>query len=306
MDIHHTPVLAREIVNFIGATSDNVKVIDATVGEGGHSALFLERGWTVFAVDRDRDMLAAARERLKAFSRVSFALCTYDGIHDVLPAEWIGTTDAMLFDLGVSMYHFRTAVRGFSFREDGPLDMRLSQDGKTARDVVNGYSEDELARIIRDFGEVPYASRIASAIIEARRTRGISTTAELEAVVFHATPKKFRYGRIHPATRVFQAIRIEVNDELTILSAAMTNALPVLAPGGILAVISYHSLEDRIVKRFMNENDARHGTGTVAVLTRHVVTASKEETDVNPAARSAKLRVARKTGTEINGDQARG
>ncbi|MEK6793246.1 MAG: 16S rRNA (cytosine(1402)-N(4))-methyltransferase RsmH [Spirochaetota bacterium] len=293
MEIHHTPVLAREIVNFIGATSDNVKVIDATVGEGGHSALFLERGWTVFAVDRDEDMVAKARERLKAFSRVSFALCTYDGIYDVLPEEWIGTTDALLFDLGVSMYHFRTAQRGFSFREDGPLDMRLSRTGKTAHDVVNGYTEDELARVIRDFGEVPYAGRIAQAIVTARRTREIGTTAELEAVVFHATPKKLRFGRIHPATRVFQAIRIEVNDELMILSNALTNAFRVLAPEGVLAVISYHSLEDRIVKRFMNENDTRHGTGRLTVLTRHVVTAQAEETATNPAARSAKLRVAR-------------
>lgn len=295
MDVQHTPVLADEVVNFIGTLSDNVTIVDATTGEGGHSERFLRAGCSVVCCDRDREILEKARERLKDFPRVTFALCTYDRIDEALPAHVKGTADAMLFDLGVSMYHFRNAHRGFSFREDGPLDMRLSlEQPLTAADVVNTYPVDSIEQLLRNYGEIPYANRIAEAIATARENHRIATTGELEEIAFRATPKKFRYGRTHPATRVFQALRIEVNDEINILTNALERALPLVKIGGVIVVISYHSLEDRVVKQFMRAHGERYGDGTMETLTKSVVTASDVECAANAAARSAKLRAGRR------------
>lgn len=298
---YHTPVLVQEILSYLPPEKDNPVVVDATLGEGGHSALFLERGCRVLAFDRDSTMIHVSQKRFAGDDRISLTNDTYDHIHKHLAYEYEGAVDLMLFDLGVSLYHFKGAQRGFSFNEDAPLDMRLSLERTlTAKDVVNTYEEDELVRVFRELGEIRYAGRIAEAILRARGEREIENVKDLENIVFHATPRKLRYGKTHPATRAFQALRIEVNDELRILEDALVETLPLLCEGGVLVVISYHSLEDRIVKRFFKEHDVKKGTGMLRPRTKNVITPSKEEVALNPRARSAKMRVAvrEKTGDE--------
>lgn len=298
MIIRHSPVLLKEILSYLPQDADNLRVIDATLGEGGHSESFLKMGAEVLGVDRDETIIAKAKERLDGYAGMHYVNCTYDSIAECAPKHFIAETHAILFDLGVSMYHFKEAQRGFSFKEDSELDMRLSVNAKlSAYEVVNEYSEDELTRIFRDYAQLRYADVLAKRICERREEAPIKSVKELEDVIYHATPSAARRKRIHPATLPFQAIRIEVNDELGILEAALEKSLAILKDGGLLFLISYHSLEDKICKSFIRERSKKFGSGELLTINKKVIKPSASETKRNAAARSAKLRIAKKNGS---------
>jgi 16S rRNA (cytosine1402-N4)-methyltransferase len=247
-DFEHEPVMVEEITSVFGEVPAGT-VVDATLGGGGHSAALLESrdDLDILGIDQDPDALAAATERLAAYGdRVRISRRRFDRIDEALEEHGIDAISGALFDLGVSSPQFDRSDRGFSYRHEGPLDMRMDTDQAwSAADVVNGYSEAELARIIKRWGDERFAGRIARAICDARP---IQTTSELAAVVTSAIPAAARRSGGHPAKRTFQAIRIEVNDELGVLPDALDRAVQVTRPGGRIAVLSYHSGEDRIVK----------------------------------------------------------
>ncbi|MEF3274371.1 MAG: 16S rRNA (cytosine(1402)-N(4))-methyltransferase RsmH [Chloroflexus sp.] len=291
----HTPVLLAEVVAAL-APRPGGRYLDATVGGGGHALAVLQAaqpGGVLLGIDADPAALAAAAERLTEAGLQQQAILRHGSFADLeqLANEAGFTTfDGILFDLGVSSYQLDTPERGFSFAADGPLDMRLDPTrGVTAADLVNRSSERELAEIIFQYGEEPAARRIARAIVERRRIQPFQRTADLAALVARIVGGRHR--RIHPATRTFQALRIAVNRELDQLAAALPQAANLLAPGGRLAVISFHSLEDRIVKHFMR-TEASGERPRLALFTKKPVTATDEEIAINPRARSAKLRVA--------------
>ena len=268
--------------------SDRDVVVDATTGAGGHAEALLESGvGLVIGVDRDPTALEEARERLTRFgSRFRPVHSVFSKIADVVRDEGFTKTGGVLFDLGVSSMQLDRQPRGFSYRGEGPLDMRMGGDaeGPTAADIVNFYPEDRLARVITDYGEERFGRRIAAAIVRARSREPITSTAQLAAIVAGAVPRTRRGP--HPARRTFQALRLEVNRELEELTASLPQAVGVLEPGGHLVVISYHSLEDRIAKRFFKERT------DLSVLTPKPVRPSAAEIGQNPRARSAKLRAA--------------
>jgi 16S rRNA (cytosine1402-N4)-methyltransferase len=279
----HEPVLVGEVVRLLGGAD---VVVDLTVGLGGHAEALLEAGVRrVIGVDRDPQALDAARSRLPGYGDRFVAV---EGTFaDVLElARWAGVDRAggVLYDLGVSSLQLDSADRGFSYRTEGPLDMRMGEGELSAADVVNAYPEDQLVRVIGDLGEERFARRIARAIVRARQRAALRTTRELGAVVAAAVPR--RRGGPHPARRTFQAIRIEVNRELEELDASLPRAVQLLGPGGRLVVVAYHSLEDRIVKRFLL------GDERLDVLTRKPIRPDPAEVAANPRARSARLRAA--------------
>jgi len=284
LDSPHRPVLLAEVVELLAGRS---VVVDATVGAGGHAEALLRGGVaTVIGVDRDASALREASERLASFgTRFRAVRGRFSELAETLGRVGVSSVGGALFDLGVSSMQLDRPERGFSYRGAGPLDMRMGDDpGPTAADVVNDYPEDRLADVIFELGEERRSRSIAAAIVRARRRAPIATTDELAAIVAGAVPK--RRGGPHPARRTFQAIRIEVNHELEELAASLPQAAGVLDPGGRLIVISYHSLEDRIVKRFIaSEPRLRR-------LTRSPVRASPAEVADNPRARSALLRAA--------------
>ncbi|HIO41648.1 MAG TPA: 16S rRNA (cytosine(1402)-N(4))-methyltransferase RsmH [Aquifex sp.] len=289
--VEHFPVLLEETVNLLSREGEAVYV-DATIGLGGHSYELLRRNPKAYliGIDKDPNALEVAERRLKEFEgRFSLYQADYRDIDEVLKAEGVEAVDGILMDLGVSMLQLKTPERGFSFMEEAPLDMRMDPRQRlTAYDVVNRYSERELARIIREFGEERFAPRIARAIVQYRRKKPIETTRELAEIVERAVPKGF-YRRIHPATKTFQAIRIEVNRELEHLKEALLKIPNLLKVGGRVAVISFHSLEDRIVKHTLRHFEKE---GLLKVLTKKPITPSEEEIRKNPPSRSAKLRAA--------------
>lgn len=247
----HVPVLLEPAVDLLLGNGGTLYV-DCTVGLGGHAKRILEKNPRAFliGIDRDPHALEMAEENLKDFEgRFSLYHANFSDLDEVLHMEGISQVDGFLFDLGVSMLQLRSP-RGFSFQRDEPLDMRMNpEDRLTAYQVVNTYSERELERIFREYGEEPYAKRVAKAIVLARTKKPIETTGELVKIVASVLP--YKVGKIHPATRIFQAIRIEVNQELTALNTALHKTLDFLRSGGRLVVISFHSLEDRIVKNFV-------------------------------------------------------
>jgi 16S rRNA (cytosine1402-N4)-methyltransferase len=281
----HEPVLVEEVVRLLG---DAETVIDMTVGGGGHAAALLEAGVAlVVGVDRDPEALVAASGRLADHgTRFRAVRARFSEVSEVVEEAGVPRAGGVLYDLGVSSMHLDRPERGFSYRSEGPLDMRMGPEGPTAADVVNTYPEEELTRVIRDLGEERFAGRIARAIVRARERAPLRTTAELAGVVAGAVPK--RRGGPHPARRTFQAIRIETNRELEELAASLPRAAGLLEPGGRLVTISYHSLEDRIVKRFLA------GDERLEVLTKKVVRPGPAEMARNPRARSARLRAARR------------
>ncbi|HIC09261.1 MAG TPA: 16S rRNA (cytosine(1402)-N(4))-methyltransferase RsmH [Aquificales bacterium] len=289
--VEHFPVLLEETVNLLSREGEAVYV-DATIGLGGHSYELLRRNPKAYliGIDKDPNALEVAERRLKEFEgRFSLYQADYRDIDEVLKAEGVEAVDGILMDLGVSMLQLKTPERGFSFMEEAPLDMRMDPRQRlTAYDVVNRYSERELARIIREYGEERFAPRIARAIVQYRRKKPIETTRELAEIVERAVPKGF-YRRIHPATKTFQAIRIEVNRELEHLKEALLKIPNLLKVGGRVAVISFHSLEDRIVKHTFRHFEKE---GLLKVLTKKPITPSEEEIRKNPPSRSAKLRAA--------------
>jgi 16S rRNA (cytosine1402-N4)-methyltransferase len=279
----HVPVLVTEVVELLKGRSI---VVDATVGAGGHAEALLEAGvGAVVGLDRDHSALAAASERLRRFgARFRAVQARFSRMAEAVRGIGIERAGGVLLDLGLSSMQVDGPERGFSYRLDGPLDMRMGDEGPTAADVVNTYPEDAPVRVLFEYGQERYARRIAAAIERARRREPIQTTAQLSAIVAGAVPR--RRGGAHPARRTFQAIRIEVNEELEELAASLPQVASLLEPGGRVAAISYHSLEDRIVKRFLL------GQTGLAVLTRKPVTPSSREAAANPRARSAKLRAA--------------
>ncbi len=292
----HLPVLLKETIEGL-ALQANENAIDCTVGAGGHAAAILERtapDGKLLGMDLDEAALEAARSRLERFgSRAMLVRTNYKDVERVLLTHDFGPVHAALLDLGFSSMEIDDPARGFSFRFDGPLDMRYDRgQERTAAEIVNGWSADDLTGIFVRFGEERYARRIAEAIVRARRQERILTTFALVEIIAAAVPGFYRRGKLHFATRVFQALRIAVNDELGSLEAALPALTRVLADGGRLAVISFHSLEDRIVKRFFKEREAE---GTFQVITRRPIEAGPDEIGTNPRARSAKLRLALKT-----------
>ena len=300
----HQPVLFNEVVEFLRPARDDGTLVDATVGLGGHAEGLLERypATRLIAIDRDPRALERSRERLRRFGdRVAFVQGRHEQLIEILRQSDIETVSGVLADLGVSSMQLDDASRGFSFRHDAPLDMRMGPDSRSAADIVNTASEEELARILRDYGEEPRARRIARAIVDARP---VETTTQLAAIV--KSVKRAKPHDIDPATLTFQAIRIDVNEELVGLDRFVDDAVSVLEPGARIAVISFHSLEDRIVKRALRrlEGECTCPPGLpvcacgakreVTVLTHRPVTATDEEIDRNPRSRSAKLRVAEK------------
>ncbi len=303
----HEPVLLDAVLDALAWRADGTYV-DATVGLGGHAAALLRRlpDARLFGLDVDGQALAIASDRLAPFGdRVTLVRSSYTHLADVLDSLRVAEIDGVLFDLGVSSLQLDTADRGFSFRHDGPLDMRFSGEGMSAEELLRDASEADLARIIRDFGEEPRARRIARFIVNARTTAPIRTTAQLQRLV--ASALGGRRGRTDPATRTFQALRIAVNQELEGIPGAIEGAARRLRHRGRLAAISFHSLEDRLVKRTLLHLSGRcvcpPGTpmchcdpeNLLRVLTRRPLVADENETDRNPRARSAKLRVAERS-----------
>jgi 16S rRNA (cytosine1402-N4)-methyltransferase len=271
--------MVGEVLRFLGQGDT---VLDLTLGAGGHAEALLEAGVRrVIGVDRDPEAIEVAEARLAGFGDRFDAVRTR---FSQLPAE--NRVDGVLLDLGVSSMQLDRAERGFSYRREGPLDMRMEREGESAIDLVNSASEEELARILFEFGEERRSRRVAAAIARARARAPITTTDELARVVAGALGA--RRGGPHPARRTFQALRIAVNRELEELAATLPRAAALLAPGGRLVAISYHSLEDRIVKRFLVERE------DLDVLTKKPLMPSKRERERNPRSRSAKLRAAEK------------
>jgi 16S rRNA (cytosine1402-N4)-methyltransferase len=285
----HEPVLVAEVVELLSGKS---VVVDATVGAGGHAEALLEGGVdSVVGIDRDGDALREAASSLERFgSRFRAVRSTFARLAEAVRGQGLETVAGVLYDLGVSSIQLERAERGFSYRSPGRLDMRMgeTEDRPTAADVDNSYPEERLAQIIFEYGEERFSRRIAAAIVRARSRAPLGSTAELAAVVAAAVPRR-RTGP-HPARRTFQAIRIEVNGELEELTASLPQAVALLEPGGRLVAISYHSLEDRIVKRFMV------GEARLTILTKKPVRPSNAEASRNPRARSARLRAGELVG----------
>lgn len=315
MTFSHTSVLLYETVDSLNIRPDGIYV-DGTLGGGGHASLVLSRlgeGGRLIGLDQDADAIAAATERLKPYGdQVTVIRTNYENIKEALASLGIAKVDGIYLDLGVSSYQLDTAERGFTYREDdAPLDMRMDQRrSETAKDIVNGYSEMELYRIIRDYGEDRFAKNIAKHIVKARQEKEIETAGELTEIIRAAIPAKIRATGGHPAKRTFQAIRIELNRELQVLENSIDTMIELLNPGGRLSVITFHSLEDRIVKnRFrINENPCtcppefpvcmcgKKSRGRV--VTRKPILPSDEELSANKRSKSAKLRVFEKAGDQ--------
>ena len=310
MEFKHTSVLFEECMEGLNIRPDGIYV-DGTLGGGGHSSGICERlgkDGLLIGIDRDRDALDAASARLEKHPcRKIFVQSNYSDIKDVLDDLGIEEIDGALLDLGVSSFQLDNPERGFSYMQDAPLDMRMSQDDDfTAYDVVNTYDAEELRNIIHKYGEERWASRIADFIVKARKDKPLETTAELVDIIKAAIPAAARRDGPHPAKRTFQAIRIEVNDELGQLERAIDEFCDVLAPGGRLCVITFHSLEDRIVKDIINKRInpctcpkefpvcVCGKVGDIKKKSNKPIPPSAEEVEANPRSRSAKLRVAEK------------
>ncbi len=290
----HIPVMLEEVLEYLGPLPDQ-DFIDGTLGLGGHAKEILERTapkGRLLGIDKDPANIKRAGKRLEQYkSRVTLVQNSYQNIKQIAYDHGIYPADGILLDLGFSSAHIEDPSRGFSFHHEGPLDMRYDPSQElTAADIINTWSKEDLAKIFRKLGEERNALKIAAAIVQERQQERISTTSALAKVITGAVPGKGKHVRVHPATRVFQALRIAVNDELNELGHALPKALDTLRPGGTLVVISFHSLEDRIVKRFMK---AGHGEA-LNILTKKVVKPTREEILKNPRARSAKLRAAEK------------
>lgn len=308
-EFHHVSVLLQECIDGLNIRPDGIYV-DGTLGGAGHSSQIAARLTTgrLIGIDRDPVALSAAGERLKPFGdRVTLVHSNFCEIAKVLEQLGISGVDGILMDLGVSSPQLDDAERGFSYMADAPLDMRMNgEDVMTAKDVVNTWSYEELRRILYDYGEERYAPQIAGAICRRREVSPIETTLELVDIIRSAMPPAALREKQHPAKRTFQAIRIAVNDELGSVEKVMVDAIPCLNPGGRLAIITFHSLEDRIVKNGM-ANAAKGCTcppnfpvcvcgnkPKVKLISRKPIVASNEELEVNPRSRSAKLRVCEK------------
>jgi 16S rRNA (cytosine1402-N4)-methyltransferase len=291
----HKPVLLREVIYFLNPAPGK-KIIDATIGAGGHAVEIMQHLFPegiLIGIDRDSESLKLAHERLRVLqAHFNLVNRNFRELKDIMQTLGLGEVDGILFDLGVSSIQMDAGERGFSIKTIGPLDMRMDRNQKlTAKDLVNTMRESELSSVIKDFGEERFHRRIARAIVKARNKKDIQTTADLVEVICSSLPYRVRPDRIHPATRTFQALRIKVNDELASLEDALQETPAILKRGGRLCVISFHSLEDRIVKNIFREFKKK---GIFQILTKKPVTPEKIEREKNPRARSAKLRACMK------------
>jgi 16S rRNA (cytosine1402-N4)-methyltransferase len=290
VDIVHIPVLLKKVLEILEPKPEGVYV-DATIGLGGHSeniVKFIGSGGRLIGIDRDDDSLKMAEKRLSD-RRVRLKMGKFSDIESLLNSDGIHEVDGILFDLGVSMAQFKDYERGFSFFSDKRLDMRMDKKQTlSAWNVVNRYPEKEIERILREFGEEWLSRKIAKEIIRRRSKKTIDTCSELSAIVESAYRRR---SALHPATKTFQALRIEVNSELNELRSGLDASLRLLKKGGRLCVISYHSLEDRIVKRFIADSSKKE---LLRMITKKPITPSPEEIRSNPSSRSAKLRAAEK------------
>ena len=314
MEIVHTPVLLRPCLEWLSPVGEpfekNGWMIDCTLGEGGHSNAFLSNfpSLNVIGIDADSVIQARAKERLAPYgNRMHFYNGWFNDFHGNYPSEY-PKPDLILFDLGISVFHYERSGRGFSFRYDEPLDMRLDPDSEneSASDIVNGMREEELANLIYLYGEEKLSRRIAHGIVASRANGRIESSKALADIIYEVVPGSYRHGPIHPATRTFQALRIAVNSELRHIPEALHNAFNNLNAGGKMGVITFHSLEDRIVKNYFR-NLGREcvcppevaqcrcgGKPCAEILTRKPVGPTDEEIKINSPSRSAKLRVVRK------------
>ena len=310
--VRHIPVLVGPVMDALGPPYPAV-MLDGTVGYGGHAEALLSRGGAERAyigLDRDPVALESARARLAPFGeRVVLVQASYADAPDVLRELGFPAVDGLLVDLGVSSAQLDDAERGFGFQQEGPLDMRMGSQGETAAELIESLDADELARILREYGEVPGAGRLAARIIEANRAGTLRTTADLARVVQWAAPAALRRRKVHPATLVFQALRIAVNDELGQLERLLADLPELLAPGGRAVFIAFHSLEDRMIKQRLRalcsagegprgpfEGTAVAKEPELRAITRKAVTATDDEIAANPRARSAKMRAVRRRG----------
>ncbi|KQX76141.1 16S rRNA (cytosine(1402)-N(4))-methyltransferase RsmH [Aeromicrobium sp. Root472D3] len=308
-DASHVPVLLDRVLDVLAPslTGERPVVVDTTLGLGGHTEAMLQRfdGLHVIGIDRDREALKRAQDRLAPFGdRVTFAHAVYDEIGEVVAGAGLTTVSGVLFDLGVSSMQLDLADRGFAYAQDAPLDMRMNaEDELTAADVLNTYTSRDLSRVLREYGEEKFAKRIADNVVAARAVEPFTTSARLVDLIRDSIPQAARRTGGNPAKRTFQALRIEVNDELGVYRRALPAALDVLAPGGRVVVLSYHSLEDRITKRALTEvttTDVPRDMPFVpagheakfSLVTRGAELATDDEIDDNPRARSVRLRVA--------------
>jgi 16S rRNA (cytosine1402-N4)-methyltransferase len=292
----HQPVLLKEVLEYLNPQSGE-NFIDCTLGLAGHALALLERnkpGGKVLGIERDRKVLEILREKISD-KRLILAQGNFADLKKIVKENNFYSAKGILFDLGISSWQLEKSGRGFSFQRNEPLLMSCQSEIKsqelTAEEIVNNWPEEELVRIFQEYGEERYAKRIAQSICQNRRIELIKTTGQLVEAIKQAVPKKYKYGRIHFATRVFQALRIAVNDELNNLKKALPQALEILEKNGRLVVISFHSLEDRIVKNFFRESAQKED---LEILTKKPMRSSQEEIELNPRSRSAKLRVAMK------------
>lgn len=307
MEFHHKPVLFEETIESLAIRPEGI-YIDGTMGGGGHSEAILQRLTTgkLLSIDQDPDAIVAAGERLKKYPQSIRVRGNFSQMEEIAQTQGIDSVDGVLLDIGVSSYQLDTPERGFSYHHDAPLDMRMSKDGPTARDLVNNLGEEELADILFRYGEERSARRIARGIREAREKTPIETTVQLAEIVKASVPAAVRRGEGHPARKTFQALRIAVNGELDRLEEGLKAGFSLLNPGGRLAVITFHSLEDRIVKRQMQDwcqgcicpKDfpvcvcGRKPQGKL--IYKKGLAPSEKEVAENPRARSARLRVIEK------------
>lgn len=311
MRYYHKPVLLYEVLDIISPKPGGIYV-DATLGGGGHFKQIIEKAskeGTFIGIDQDKDAIKNARKKFDSTTKANIKIVhdNFRNIKDIAYNLGINSFDGILFDLGVSSYQLDNKLRGFSYMKDAPLDMRMDRTArKTAYDVVNFMSRDDLREILKKYGEELWANRIASFICQRRKEKEIKTTGELVEIIKAAIPARARRKGGHPAKRTFQAIRIYVNDELGILSSSIKNAVDLLKPGGKICVITFHSLEDRIIKNTFRELSTDcicpkelpicvcDHKKTIEILTKKPIEPTETEKGVNPRSHSAKLRAAKK------------
>lgn len=302
--MRHVPVLLHEAIEALNLNDGDI-FLDGTLGSAGHSLAVAEKfgdDVEIIGIDRDAEALARSEERLREVTKSAYLkLESFRNLDEVLRSLGVKEVNAILLDLGISSEQLETSGRGFTFQKEEPLEMTMEKNSKgiTAKEVLNNWSEETLTMIIKGFGEERYAPKIAKEIVRRREEKPLKTTRDLQEAVLAAVPASYKRGKINPATRTFQAIRIAVNEELTALEEGLAKAFESLGDGGRLAVISFHSLEDRIVKNFMRDM-AKLGRGRL--ITKKPIVPRDDEVERNPRSRSAKLRVIEKHEESSNED----
>ncbi len=290
----HIPVLEKETLEALDP-QPNENFIDATIGQAGHSLKILEKSGPngkLLGIDQTPEQIEIAREKIKDFeNRIILECGNFSNLKEIAEKNNFGPVNGILFDLGFSSWHVDESGKGFSFQKDEPLLMNYGQEGLTAEQIVNQWSEEDLEMILSQYGQERFSRQIAHQIVEIRRIKAITSTFQLIEAIKKAMPRRYQNGKIHFATRTFQGLRIAANQELENLKKALPQAIEMLAPGGRLAVISFHSLEDRIVKVFLKEEALKN---KIKILTKKPIVPGLIETRENPRSRSAKLRAARK------------